>query len=126
MEDKRASKRRHIVYYLKIYNIATKQLIGFLCDISPGGLLITSESRLRLHTDYKIGMKLPDNFSPKLKVLPLNIRVLWMKKDKNPKYMIFGCRLLDVTTPLVTIINQLIAVYGFNDGIPLPFQRELE
>ena len=45
MADKRKIDRREFTYYMQVTDDATKQLIGYLTDISTGGFKLDAVSR---------------------------------------------------------------------------------
>jgi hypothetical protein len=44
MQEKRKLKRRHLIYYLRVFEKNTDTLLGYLVDITPEGIMIMSES----------------------------------------------------------------------------------
>ena len=37
MKNRRSEKRRHLIYYLQVFNSETDQFLGNLVDITPEG-----------------------------------------------------------------------------------------
>src|ERR1035437_9564731 len=47
MDDKRKVDRRFLLYYMRVYDEATRQQIGNLVDITPAGIMVVGEHPLR-------------------------------------------------------------------------------
>ena len=58
MVKKRALKRRHLIYYLMIFNTTTDEVIGHMIDITTGGLMIMSEKPIKTGKTYQLRMDL--------------------------------------------------------------------
>jgi len=56
----RAKKRRHLFYYLKVFDSLTGRLIGHLVDLSPGGMLLLVHDPLAIGEDYRLRLQLPE------------------------------------------------------------------
>ena len=59
MDEKREIKRRHLIYYLRVFDRKTDQLLGHLVNITPQGIMLISEESLATDTTFQLRMKLP-------------------------------------------------------------------
>ena len=114
MENKRKLKRRHLIYYLRVFDQSNGQLIGHLVDITKEGLMLISEQPLITDKEYKFRMVLPTEILSRAEV-NYTATVIWCKKDVNPDFYATGFRLSDISTDDIVIIESLIHRYGFND-----------
>ncbi|MCE1255721.1 MAG: PilZ domain-containing protein [Anaerolineae bacterium] len=114
MENKRKLKRRHLIYYLRVFDQTNSQLVGHLVDITQEGLMLISEQPLNINETYHFRMILPSEILSKVE-LTFTATVVWSKKDVNPDFFATGFSLGDISTEDVMIIESLIHRYGFND-----------
>ena len=114
MENKRKLKRRHLIYYLRVFDISNGRLIGHLVDITKEGLMLISEQPLENEKQYTFRMVLPAEILNKAE-LTFIATVIWCKKDVNPDFYASGFRMISISEEDLVIIESLIHRYGFND-----------
>jgi len=114
MENKRRLKRRHLIYYLRVFDVSNGQLVGHLVDITKEGLMLISELPLENEKHYNFRMVLPAEILNKAELL-FSATVIWCKKDVNPDFYATGFRLVTISDEDMVIIESLIHRYGFND-----------
>ena len=113
-DDKRKQKRWHLIYYLKVYDNKTGEMIGHMADLSPKGLMIVTEGDIELDQEFSLKMELPDTFQHKREIT-FDAMSLWSKKDINPDFNAIGFRFLKITKSDMEIVKELILKYFFND-----------
>lgn len=112
--DKRIFKRRHLIYYLRVFNQQDQQLLGHLVDITPEGIMLMSEAPLPVEATYALRMDLPaDTFGKDM--VEFEARALWTRPDVNPSFHDTGFQLTQVAEADERIIKRLITEYGFRD-----------
>ena len=112
--EKRKQKRWHLIYYLKVYNNETGEMIGHMADLSSKGLMIVTEGDVELDQEFQLRMELPDAFHQK-KEIKFDTISLWSKKDINPNFNAIGFRFMKISKSDMGIIKELILKYFFND-----------
>ncbi len=110
----RKIKRRHLIYYLRVYDAATDRPIGNIADISTDGIMIVSESSIHPDIDFMLKMIMPKELEG-TKELMFQARSLWSKKDVNPDFYANGFKIHDINTSDVQLIEYLIDEFGFRD-----------
>jgi hypothetical protein len=114
MPERRKLKRRHLLYYLRVYNADTRRLVGHLVDITPDGVLIMSDQAIRLGRSIRLRMNLPgpprDN-----QALEFQATSLWRRRDVNPDFWDTGFQTMDLSRKQAVAIETLIEDYGFRD-----------
>jgi hypothetical protein len=108
----RALKRRHLIYYLRVFDCATGELLGHLVDITVQGLMLMSEKRLETGKDYRLKMQI-DPVATTPAYLEFNARSIWCREDMNPSFYDTGFELLDASLDEFNRISQLIDELGF-------------
>jgi hypothetical protein len=112
MSDKRELKRRHIIYYLRVFDRNSGILIGHVIDITTMGMLVISENPIRVDTEFKFRMDLPTDTGTSF--LDFDAVAIWCHQDVNPDFFDTGFRFMNVKVEDVEIIGRLIKLYGFN------------
>ena len=114
MFEKRNLKRRHLIYYLRIMDQETNELLGHLVDITSEGIMLISEAPLPLNKVFHLRMMLPKEIIGK-EVLEFSAQSLWSKKDINPDFYDTGFKLIDLIEADARRVDQLIHHFGFQD-----------
>ncbi len=114
--NKRKEDRRHLIYYLKVENRVTGELIGRVVDITRSGILLISVDKFDDLSEIPVKIELGDQLFERMHGhLELNIICRWSKQDVNPSYYVNGFSFLNQTEKDETIINKLIEALGFRD-----------
>lgn len=114
MAEKRKSKRRHLIYYLKVYDRTTGQLIGQIGDITTEGIMLITESPIDPNRLFQFRMLLPEEIEGK-KEIYFDAKSLWCNKDINPNFYNVGFKMINISMKQIDIIKNLIYDYSFND-----------
>lgn len=114
MEEKRRIKRRHLVFYLRVFDNISNELLGYLVDITPEGAMLISEQPLETDKEYELRMDLPTEIGRKSHLV-FKARSLWNKPDINPSFYDTGFQIIDLADEDVGLINSLISFFGFQD-----------
>lgn len=114
MQEKRKLQRRHLIYYLRVFDRNTVNLIGHLVDITPEGVMVISENPIETGITFQMRMILPKEIFKKEQITFEAISK-WSDKDVNPSFYDTGFQLLDISDENRSIIAQLIDDFGFND-----------
>ena len=113
-QDKRTTKRRHLIYYLHVYNQANNELIGHVVDITAEGLMIIGETVQPVDQDFHLHMTLPSEIMGR-ESLDFDARSIWSRPDVDPTLFGTGFSLKDVDSEEGRIIRRLIKDFGFQD-----------
>jgi hypothetical protein len=114
MVEKRRLKRRHLIYYLRLFNHKNQQMIGHLVDITSEGIMVISEDAIPENEIYELSMTLPTDVVGK-KELTFVAKSVWTRKDINPDFFNSGFVLLEVKPEDVMIIERMITEFGFKE-----------
>lgn len=117
-EPQRETPRRHLIFYLRVYNSDTGDLIGFLGDISTKGIMVVSETPVVTDKVYNLSLHLnPSNDRRKERILRFDARSIWSKNDINPDFYDTGFEYVNKKDDVVEEIQKLIEDVGFNDHL---------
>ncbi|MBU0483277.1 MAG: PilZ domain-containing protein [Proteobacteria bacterium] len=113
-EEVRVLKRRHLIYYLEVYDYKSNELVGHLVDITPKGIKLVSKKPIETGKAFILQMMLPEGYF-KHKLLKFECESQWCKNDVNPDFFVTGFAVKDVDLEAKEIILKLIKQLGFND-----------
>jgi hypothetical protein len=114
MGEKRELRRRHLIYYLRVFDRNTDQLLGHLVNITPQGIMLISEEPLAVDVVFQLRMKLPSAMV-EFEYLDFEAKSIWNGKDSNPNFYDTGLKLIDVAPERIAIVDDLIGRFSFQD-----------
>ena len=114
LQDKRKLKRRHLIYYLRVFSMPAAELLGHLVDITPEGIMIIGEKPIPVDQDYQLHMDLPAEIMGKDRI-EFSAHSKWSNKDVDPSFFGTGFQLQNVNAEDLKIIKRLIIDFGFLD-----------
>lgn len=113
MDGNRKLKRRHLIYYLEVFDEDTDKLLGHLVDLSTRGIKLVSKKAIATDRDYRLRMALPEGYFPE-NVIHFQGRALWSGNDVNPDFYDTGFEVANLDKEVRKVIIQLINWLGFN------------
>jgi hypothetical protein len=114
IRKKRKYERKHLTYYLKVYDRKTNQLVGRLCDITPDGIMLISEDPIGTNVTLDLRIELPHKVSGK-KHLDIQAKSLWVKKDVVPDYFDTGFMLTEASQQHQKFIEKIIKEFAVDE-----------
>jgi len=114
MDDRRKLKRRHLIYYLRVFEQGTNKLVGHLVDLTQEGIMLISENPIEVNKVHHLRMILPSRMGGNEEWL-FDAESRWCKKDINPDFYDTGFKLLNLEPKGLEIISNLIQGFGFSD-----------
>ena len=113
-DETRALKRRHLIYYLEVYDNETNDLLGHLVDITTEGLKLVSKVEIPAHHLFQLRMSLPEGYFEQ-KMLRFEATSRWSSNDVNPDFYDTGFSLPDLDAKSKEIIFNLVNQLSFNE-----------
>ena len=80
MVDKRKINRREFTYYMQVTNDLTKDVLGYLSDISTGGFKLDSQQPINPGQDFRVRIELTPEIADK-NVMVFIARSKWCHRD---------------------------------------------
>jgi len=114
MPDKRKLKRRHLIYYLRVFSGNAKNPLGFIVDINSDGVMLLSEKELKTGKTLKLKMDLPETFGNKSKV-SFEAKCRWCKQGLNSDFYESGFEFAKISKEDADMIENVVSYFGFND-----------
>jgi hypothetical protein len=115
MKDKRKTKRRYLLYYMRVYDANTRQQIGNLVDITPQGIMVVSDHPLPEDKNTRLRMELTAEVSEK-PFMEFSAHSKWCEPDIIPNMYNTGFEILDLSSEDAEIIQHIIKEFGFRDN----------
>ncbi len=112
--ERRAILRRHLIYYLRVWDQDSGKLLGHVVDLTTDGLMLISEQPIAVGEvmDLEIRWQTPEGE-------PLTIRFKaqsrWSSNDANPDFFDTGFKLLDGSEEVLNPIREVIRKYSFQE-----------
>ena len=112
MEERRNLERRHLIYYLRIFDRDTDRAIGRLCDITPEGIMMISENTIETDKLFNLRLVLPEQFWG-IEEYAFEAESVWCKPDDIPQFYNTGFKLLDNSEKNKSIFERLIHEFQY-------------
>jgi hypothetical protein len=113
-DERRILKRRHIMFYSRVFDRKTGKLLGYLGNLTHGGAMLISEEALELGSLFKLRMDLPEDMYDQ-PILTFEAKSVWCKTDIDPRFFNTGFEFTDITPENTNIVDQINDDYGFRD-----------
>ncbi len=113
--DRRKLERRHLIYYLRVFDQETDQLLGHLVNVSPEGVMLISENPLETEKRFQLCMHFPDKIFGK-EGLTIKAQSVWCKRDINPAFYDIGFKIEELAWDDATVLKELIDRFSFSEG----------
>jgi len=112
--EQRSVTRRHLAFYLRVFDGMSSRVVGHLIDISPKGLMLLCDEAVAVNEEYRLRMRLPEDFAASGEILFQAVS-RWCRPDDNPDFFITGFQIQDLEGEAESSISQLIEEFGYAD-----------
>lgn len=112
--DLRQLKRRHLIYYLEVFDQTTDKLLGHLVDLTVKGMKLISKEEIAAGQTFSLRMIMPEEYCPEREV-HFTATSTWCSQDVNPDFYATGFNAPDLDPETRRLFMVLINQVGFND-----------
>ena len=119
-DDKRELRkidRRCLVFYLRVMDQTSSEILGYLIDISEEGVMLMGDSKVVVGEEYQLRMRLPALMKKDRDEVVLSATSKWCKPDKDTKTYLAGFQLGELHPAVRRLIKNLINDFGYNQGM---------
>ncbi len=109
--EKRKLKRRHLIYYLRVFDGLSSRVVGHVVDISSNGLMLISDEPIAVHEEYRLRMRFPGVISSQEELI-FDASCRWCRQDENPAFYVAGFQIRDLLSEEARFIQSLIDEFG--------------
>ncbi len=117
MQNRRKINRRYLLYFVRVYDAATRQQIGNLVDITPQGVMIVGQEPIPAGQAIRLRLELTTEVADK-PFLEFPAHSKWCHPDLEPSLHNTGFEILELTPEDTKIIQKIIETFGFRDNQP--------
>jgi hypothetical protein len=112
MANKRKINRRDFTYYMQVTDDVTKQLIGYLSDISTGGFRLDSRKQISVGQDFRLHIELTPEIADKNSMVFI-ARSKWCRTDHvDPNTFNVGFEIINISPSDMAIFQRMFEKYG--------------
>jgi hypothetical protein len=112
MADKRKINRRDFSYYMQVTNDVTKELLGYLSDISTGGFKLDTPKKIMPGQDFRLHIELTPDIAEKNSMVFI-ARSKWCQPDHiDPNSFNVGFEIVNMSPSDMTIFQRMFDKYG--------------
>lgn len=112
--EMRQVERRHLVFYLRVFDGMSTNVLGHVVDISSKGVMLISDNPISVDVSFRLRMRLPSRIANKEELI-FDATSRWCKQDVNPDFYITGFQIYDVDEEITKYILCLIDELSFHD-----------
>jgi len=112
--EQRQVTRRHLVFYLRVFDGMSSRVVGHLIDISAKGLMLLCDQPVALNEEYRLRMRLPQEIVDSDEIV-FKATSRWCRPDDNPDFYITGFQIQDLDSETERTVSSLIEEFGFSD-----------
>jgi PilZ domain-containing protein len=116
VKEKRRVKRRHLIYYLRVFEKNADQPIGHMVDISAEGMMLISEDPIKTGSVFELKMVLPVEIDGSREII-FSAESKWCREDENPDFYNTGFQLINFSAEHIKITEHLIHKFCFKEPL---------
>jgi hypothetical protein len=109
--DNRREPRVKLLYYLKVYNRHTREVIGQVLDITSQGFNLLCRDHIKVGDVQACVLEIPGDDYEKT-AIPVDIECRWGKHDNTPGFFSSGFRFRRISLEHRGWVQKLIADYA--------------
>jgi len=112
MSDKRKINRRDFTYYVQVTDDLSKQLIGYLTDISAGGFRLDCPKQIQSGQDFRMQVQLTADIADKTS-MSFVATSKWCRPDHvDPNTYNVGFEIITMAPSDLVIFQRMFDKYG--------------
>lgn len=115
LSNKRDLKRHYLIYYLRVFNRVTGEVLGHLVDITTKGIMIMRDSPIEAGLNYSMRLRWRNSLG-KLQLADFEGICRWCRPDINPDFYAAGFIITEAQPETIAAIQSLITDLGMPDG----------
>src|SRR5271157_5954433 len=115
MQERRKTKRRHLLYYGRVYDENVKKLLGYLVDITDSGFMLLSEEPYPVGVTRRLKLEVTDDVG-KGPYINFTVKSIWCEPDIDPTHFDTGFEIAEIDPSDTELILSIVEKYGFRDN----------
>lgn len=114
--ENRTVERRRLVFYLRVFDQGSRDIIGHLTDISTAGLMLVSVRPIAADQVFDARLILPKEVAGRTE-LQLKIRCVWCRPDPIPNFHIAGFQFVEIDLEQKKLIDALTGEFSREESL---------
>jgi hypothetical protein len=111
-KNNRKKDRREFTYYMQVKDETTKQIVGYLSDISTGGFKLDCQQQIPPGQDFRLQIELTPDVADKTTMVFI-ARCKWCHPDHiDPTAFNVGFEIVNMAPSDMVIFNRMFEKYG--------------
>ncbi len=116
MPEKRKINRRDFTYYMQVLDDSTKQIMGYLSDISTGGFKLDCQREVPIEQDFRLSIQLTADIASKTSI-EFIARSKWCRHDYiDPNTFNVGFEIINMAPSDMEIFQRIFDKYGSDNA----------
>ncbi len=111
MEDRRQYKRTELVTYARVYDNDSGDFLGYVCDMSPSGLMTINTDCTEADKKITLRIEVPPLPVSAKTWMYISARSAWCQPDLDPQKFNIGWQFLSTTVEDQEIISEILSNY---------------
>lgn len=112
--DERSIDRRRLVFYLRVLDEMSHEILGYLIDISPQGIKLMGEGKVGVNRNYCLRMRLPTLMKKDRDEITFSAISKWCETDKSSGTYLAGFQMDNLCSATRKLIRGLVRDFGHN------------
>ncbi len=110
MSDQRVHKRSLLVSYLDAHDTATNEVVGYVVDISQGGMMVISKKPINVKMSISLAINVPEEVI-ETKVFNVTARSIRSIKDEDLNYYNTGFMFNELRPEDLPVLDNIVAAF---------------
>lgn len=112
-ENRRQHDRKALIHHLCVRDKVTGEIIGFLDNISRGGIMLLSEDNVSVmdNGETAVDLVLPAD-QPERGSIPVAVKKVWNERDEKAELYASGMKFVDAPASTLDKIDELLKNLG--------------
>jgi len=115
MDERRKHKRRHTIFYIRVFDEKTGKMAGRLVDITTKGMMLVNEEPITPHSMYRLILPLPEEIRG-IGEIVLNAKSVWCEPDINDNFYDAGFEFIEPSFEDIAMICNSFEEHIFTDN----------
>ena len=115
MEERRKVKRRHLLYFGRVYDENLQKLLGYLVDITEQGFMLLSEEPYPVGVTKRLKLEVTDDVGAG-PYIDFTVKSIWCEPDIDPSHWDTGFKIEEIKPGDRELILSIVEKYGFRDN----------
>jgi hypothetical protein len=114
--ERRKTKRKHLLYYGRVYDEKGQKQLGYLVDVTERGFMLLSDETFPVGQSRRFKVEITTDINQERPFLNLVAKSIWCEADIAPDKYNIGFEILGLNAGDAQVIQNIIQTYGFRDN----------